>query len=423
MKAFTPLKSVPHERESLSGFPAAPPSPTRGSADNGYRSTGNQAAGQMHSPIPNTRGKSAAVALPSPARQAGSGGIFLLPVSSSTVLLSLNQLAVMSQNGVEIAEAVGHVADHCQDPRLAESLDAIHQSLSGGSRFSSAVAAHGQYFPPSLPPMLAAAEATGDVPQTLGNVVERMRGELEMRASIIGAMIYPVILIAAASVVMTALILGVLPQFGRVFKSTGRPVPASTQFLLDVGTFGREYWMVLFPVGIAGIVALFMLRKHPLIRGPVGKLLLYAPMIKDAYRPLIAGRYFRTIAAMVRGGVPMLQAVRLTRDTVQDRSWHDLLDRVEANLIDGLSASEALATADFLPTEACQMMATGERTGRVAEVLDDIGRFYEQEGGRKIKRLVIALEPVIILVMGVFVAGIVMSVMLPLLDVSTIQRG
>ncbi|WP_372894819.1 type II secretion system F family protein [Stieleria sp.] len=419
MKAFTPLPTVPSEREDLSGFPAPPSSSTRGargSADTGYRGNRNQAAGH-------STGHSAVVALPSPARQAGSGGIFLFPVSSSTVLLSLNQLAVMSQNGVEIAEAVGHVADHCQDPRLAESLDAIHQALSGGSRFSSAVAAHGQYFPASLPPMLAAAEATGDVPQTLGNVVERMRGELEMRASIIGAMIYPVILIAAASVVMTALILGVLPQFGRVFESTGRPVPASTQFLLDVGTFGREYWMVLFPVGIAGIVALVMLRKHPLIQGPIGKLLLYAPMIKDAYRPLIAGRYFRTIAAMVRGGVPMLQAVRLTRDTVQDRSWHDLLDRVEANLIDGLSASDALATADFLPTEATQMMATGERTGRVAEVLDDIGRFYEQEGGRKIKRLVIALEPVIILVMGVFVAGIVMSVMLPLLDVSTIQGG
>ncbi|WP_182870374.1 type II secretion system F family protein [Rhodopirellula sp. JC639] len=419
MKAFSPLTPLPSDRDAASAFSASPSSDRFAVGEKPFRATGSELSG----PRPGARVNLAATALGTPTRKASPGGVYLFPVSSSTVLLSLNQLAVMSQNGVEIAEAVGHVADHCQDPRLAASLDAIHLALSGGMTFSNAVATHGQYFPASLPAMLAAAEATGDVPQTLADVCERMRGQLEMRASIVGAMIYPVILIAAASVVMTALILGVLPQFGRVFQSTGRPVPASTQFLLDVGTFGRAYWMILFPVGFAILAGAFMLRRHALVQRPLGKMLLYAPMIKDAYRPLIAGRYFRTIAAMVRGGVPMLQAVQLTRDTVQDRSWHELLGRVEDNLIDGLSASEALATADFLPTEATQMMATGERTGRVAEVLDDIGRFYEQEGGRKIKRLVVALEPMIILLMGVLVAGIVMSVMLPLLDVSTIQKG
>ncbi len=324
---------------------------------------------------------------------------------------------------MEIAEAVGHVASNCHDPRLAESLNSIHLAVSSGSTFSHAVASHGGMFPPALPAMLAAAEATGDVPKTLGNVCERMRGEIEMRASIVGAMIYPVILIAAATVVMTALVLGVLPQFGRVFDSMGKPVPASTQFLLDVGEFGRAYWMYLFPAAGGLLAAGITLRKHPIIQRPLGRLQLYAPMVRDAYRPLRAGRIFRTVASMVRGGVPLLQAVRLTRNTVTNQSWNELLGRVEANLIDGLSASEALASADFLPSEAAQMMVTGERTGRVPDVLEDIGRFYEQEGGRRIKRLVVALEPMIILVMGVIVAAIVMSVMLPLLDISTIQSG
>lgn len=346
-----------------------------------------------------------------------------LPVSSASVLLTLNQLAVMSQNGVEIAEAVGHVASHCEDTRLAESLEDIHRALSGGCTFSNAVAMYGHYFPESLPAMLAAAEATGEVPRTLSSVCERMRGEIEMRASIIGAMIYPVILIGASTIVMVALVIGVLPQFGRVFESMGRPVPAMTQLLLDAGAFGRAYWYYLLPAILMLFGGVVFLRRHPLIRRPIGKMLLYAPLIRDAYRPLIAGRNFRTIAAMVRGGVPLLQAVRLTRNTVGDPSWRDLLQKVESNLIDGLSASDALATADFLPSEATQMMATGERTGRIPDVLEDIGKFYEQEGGRRIKRLVVAFEPVIILVMGVIVAGVVMSVMLPLLDVSTIQNG
>ncbi|WP_197454996.1 type II secretion system F family protein [Stieleria varia] len=344
-----------------------------------------------------------------------------MPVSSSTVLLTLNQLAVMSQNGVELAEAVEHIARHCRDPRLADSLLRIHESVNEGNTFSGAIAAHGQHFPRTLPAMIAAAEATGEVPDTLTQVCARMRGEMEMRATILGAMIYPIILVSAATIVMAALIVGVLPQFSKVFASMGKPVPPSTEMLLNFGEFCKSNWMILLPAIAGTLITLVLLRNHQLIRRPLGHFLLYGPMIREAYRPLIAGRTFRTIAGMVRGGVPLLQAIRLTRQTTTDVSWQDLLDRIEDNLIDGLPASEAMRYVDFLPPEATQMMSTGERTGRVAEVLEDIGVFYEQEGGRRIKRLVVALEPLIILVMGVVVAGVVMSVMLPLLDVSTVR--
>jgi type II secretory pathway component PulF len=345
----------------------------------------------------------------------------VLPVSKTKVLLVLNQLAVMSQNGVELADALGNVAAHCQDKRLARSLDQIHESVSSGSTFSTAMAMYGEYFPSIVAPMLAAAEATGEVPETLGKACVRMRGELEMRGAIASALIYPAILISASLVVMTSLVLGVLPQFSKVFVSMGRPVPPATQMLLSLGDFCRQYWVFVIPAIIGLVVSLIVLRKHRMIRGPVNRLLMYGPFIRNAYRPMIAGRNLRTMAAMVRGGVPLLQAVRLTRNTTADLFWRGLLKSIEGDLIDGLAASNAMTHADFLPPETAQMMATGERTGRVGEVLEDVGTFYEQEGARKIKRLVIGFEPVIILCMGVVVAGIVLSVMLPLLDVSTIR--
>ena len=343
-------------------------------------------------------------------------------IPPSTILLTLNQLAVMTQNGVELAEALGHAKQQCHDQRLCQSIERIHNAVGEGSTFSAAVALHGTYFPPKLPAMLAAAEATGDIPGTLGRFCDRLRGELEMRGAIIGAMIYPVILVLASTIVMTALMLGVLPQFGRVFDSMGRPVPAMTQFLIDTGEFGRANWMYLAPSILLGLIGCFLFRRQRWVKASVGQLVLYAPFIKDASRPLMAGRNFRSIASMVGGGVPLLQAVQLTRRTVTDPSWNRLLSSVETNLIDGASASSAMAKVDFLPSEATQMMAAAERTGRVAEVLEDIGRFYEEDGARRIKRLIVALEPAIILVMGVVVACVVMSVMLPLLDVSTIQR-
>ncbi len=348
--------------------------------------------------------------------------VSLLGVSRSSVLLVLNQLAVMSQNGVELAEALGAVTRHCQDKRLAHSLSLIFQAVSSGSTFSQAVASYGYYFPSTLAPMLSAAEATGEVPETLRKVCERMRGEMEMRGTIMGALIYPFILIGASLIVLAALILGVLPQFSKVFASMGREVPATTQWLMTFGNFCRDNWMWIVPVIVGGVAALIYFRNHWVIRRPIGRLLMYGPLVSKAYRPLSAGRNFRTIAAMVSGGVPLLQAVRLARRATTDEYWQGLLGSIEANLIDGLTASAAMSNVDFLPAEASQMMATGERTGRVGEVLEDIGAFYEAEGGRGIKRLVVAFEPMIILVMGVFVAGIVMSLMLPLLDVSTIGR-
>lgn len=377
-------------------------------------------------------GSAAANSLTAPARSSSasgsgkarspqaSGAARFRRVPASRSLMVMNQLAVMSQNGVEIADALEIIAVSCQDKRLAESLHQIHEAISSGSSFSAAVDLHGDFFPPTLAPMLAAAEATGDVPAALQQACARLRGELEMRGTIIGALIYPIILIAASMIVMTALITGVLPQFGEVFDSIGKPVPTSTQLLLSLGDWARNYWMLMLPAGVGFLVALICLRNHPLIRRPLSRFLMFGPLIRHAYRPLSTGRNFRTIAAMVRGGVPMLQAVQLTRRTTQDLYWQALLDAIEEKLIDGMTASSALTGVDFLPTEAAQMLATAERTGRVGEVLEDIGEFYEAEASRRIKRLIIGFEPVIILIMGIVVAGVVMSVMLPLLDVSTI---
>lgn len=349
------------------------------------------------------------------------GGPGLFSVPSGRVLLTLNQLAVMSQNGIEIADAVDSVAANCADQRLAESLDRIHDAISSGHSFSGAVAAHGKYFPSTLAPMLAAAEASGTVPETLRRVCQRMRDELQIRGAMVGALIYPVILVGASVSVIFALVLGVLPQFSRVFESMGKPIPVYTQWLLWFGDFIRAYWMFTAPSCVAFAVMLFAFRSHALIKRLSGSILLYTPMLRDAYRPLQAGRNLRTLAAMVSGGVPLLQAVQLTRHACGNHYWQQLLDRMEELLIDGAPASRAVSEVNFVPPETMQLFMTGEKTGRVAEVLEDIGKYYEEEAARKIKRLVVALEPTIILIMGVVVAGIVMSVMLPLLDVSTIQ--
>ena len=351
----------------------------------------------------------------------GFAASFAMPVPKSSVLMVLNQLAVMTQNSIEIAEAIDAVAEHCVDDRLAVMLDDILDDISGGSTLSVAVARHGRHFPTTLAPMLAAAEATGRVPETLSKVSQRMQGEIQMRGTIIGALIYPALLVGTSFVVLTALVLGVLPQFGSIFDSMGRPVPALTRCLLTVGTVAKTHWIALAIGGLVTSGTIIGLRRSPLVTGPLARLMMYGPMIRSAYRPLLAGQNFRLIASMIAGGVPLLEAIRLTRRTASNVYWTRLLNRIEDALIDGDQASKVMFECDFLPPEAPALVAAAESSGRIAEVLEDIGKYYEEDATRRLKRLITMLEPVIILAMGVVVAVIVLSVMLPLMDISTIE--
>lgn len=342
-------------------------------------------------------------------------------VALPKVLLALNQMAVMSQNGIDLAEAVQTAAAHTQDNVLADQLDRIHDAVTSGQSLSGAVAFHGTSFPSTFAPMLAAAEATGTVPEALQRTATMIRSDLQLRSSVLGALIYPIILIGASVLVMLALVFGILPRFATVFEQLGKPSPPLTQALLDLGVFCKENLWFCLGGFIAMIVGGCFVKKTMWYRKLRDITLLYCPVIKNAYRPLSTGRLFRLLGSMIKGGVPLLDAIRLAKRSTDNELISEMLENTEQDLIDGHSASKAMAEADFLPPEAAHMLTTAERTGRLAEVLSDIGVFYEEEGAAALKKLVSLLEPVIILAMGLLVSGIVLSIMLPLLDVSTAQ--
>lgn len=313
---------------------------------------------------------------------------FQRQIPTSSLLLTINQLAVMSQNGIDLSEAVGTSAHHASHPVLAERLRSIHTLIQSGSSLSAAIAANGSSFPKSMPAIIAAAESTGEVPQALKRMSQLLRAELQLRSTVIGALIYPVVLIVVSFAVMMAMLFGVLPQFSEVFGNLGRPMPASTAVLLDAGKFAREY---LWPI-LGALVALLglavYLRTHPFVLSSLDRFLLYAPMVRNAYRPLATGRMFRLLGSMLGGGVPLLHAVQLTRYSLKNGYFVELLESVEADVLAGEQASRALSRADFLPPEAAQMVSTAERTGRLADVLCDCGEFYEEQGERVLRRIV-----------------------------------
>jgi type II secretory pathway component PulF len=214
----------------------------------------------------------------------------------------------------------------------------------------------------------------------------------------------------------------VLPQFATIFRDMDRAVPPLTSLLLSVGSGLRENWIVIAIVAFAIATLGICFRKHPSIQRVFDYTLLHAMIIKESGRALITGRVFRLLGTMLENGVPLLESIRLCRNATRNKLFQEMFDKVEREILQGEGMSTTLVEASFLPAGAAHMISTGERTGKLPGVLQSVGEYFEDEGERRLRTLVKMLEPAIIIGLGGVVAVVVLSIILPLLDVTTASR-
>ncbi|MDA1018354.1 MAG: type II secretion system F family protein, partial [Planctomycetota bacterium] len=260
----------------------------------------------------------------------------------------------------------------------------------------------------------------------MGEVLSRMSGllraQMRLRSTVTTAVAYPVVLTFVSCIVLAALMFFVLPQFGQIFEDMEIPAPMTTQLLLNVSEQLRTNGL-FWGAGFAGVLLLFIrLLKTDRFRWFIDRKLLYGALIREVVRSLLVGRTFRLMATMLESGVPLLESIRLCRQSVENRLYRDLFDRLENEVLNGRGIGHTLSSTEFVPSGAAQMVNTAERTGRLGSVMHMIGEFYEEEGERSVQELSKLLEPIIIVLMGVIVAFIVASVMLPMLSFSTAGR-
>ena len=343
-------------------------------------------------------------------------------IRKADLLMVTSQLSIMCQAGIDLAEALRSVAAECRHPGLKSTLDSVYQDVRGGTAASVALKKHGDVFGQAYVTSIAAAEASGSVTEVLSRLAGLLRNEIRLRSSLKSVAAYPIVLLGVAGIVLTALVFFVLPQFADVFEKTGRPAPPTTALLLDVATLLRENVLIIAGfVGLLAVGGLRLMRTEAACRYWDG-VVLNAALFRNASRALLTGRAFRLMGTMLESGVPLLEAVRMCRASVRNRLFRGLFDDLEADVVNGKGIGSAIRHAVFVPAGAAQMISTAERTGKLGTVMELIGEYYEEEGERLVRQVVKLLEPAIIVVMGVLVAGVVLSVMLPLLDVSTMSR-
>ena len=343
-------------------------------------------------------------------------------VKSSDLIIALSQLSIMCQSGDDLAEALNTVANQCPAPRLKRVLLETYQDVSQGLKFSAALAKHPSVFNESIVAALAAGEQAGRIVEVFERTTRMMRKDQALRSSMIAMLMYPAVLCGITSVVICSMLFFVLPQFASIFRDMDRAVPPLTSILLSLGSGLRENWIAIALVAGTVVVSGISSRKHPRVQRVFDHALLNALIIKSSIRALITGRVFRLLGTMLENGVPLLDSIRLCRKTTHNSFFREMFEKVEHEILQGEGMSQTLVDATFLPAGAAHMISTGERTGKLPAVLQSVGEYFEDEGERRLRTLVKMLEPAIIIGLGGVVAVVVLSIILPLLDVTTASR-
>jgi type II secretory pathway component PulF len=343
-------------------------------------------------------------------------------ISRRELLSMTTQLAIMTRSGVDLASAFQSLSQQCGNANLRAILAQVHKDITGGKSISDAMEVQASVFGDAYVASVAAGEAAGKLPEVLTRLAQFQRTEIRVRATVRTLLAYPLLLASVSSLVVIGLVTFVLPKFVEIFGDFELSLPLLTQVVVAASDVLRKYFLIWMPLLLAGVAGLIVSRFTQVGRREWDKAMLNTYFIRDITRAFYIGRTFRLMGLMIESGVPLLEGLRLTRNSVQNSLYRELFDELEEAILNGRGLASSLIKAGFVPPVAAEMVLTAERTGTLGMVTELMGEHYEEEGESKLREMATILEPLIIVVMGVIVATIVMAVMLPMFDIATLAK-
>ncbi|MCC6580096.1 MAG: type II secretion system F family protein [Phycisphaeraceae bacterium] len=342
--------------------------------------------------------------------------------SARDVLNFTTQLAVMVRAGIPLRAAIEGIADQMDHIRFRRILTNIREDIEGGKQFSEALARHPKQFSVLYVNMVRASEMSGSFSRMLDRIAAYQAQQLETRSMVIGAMIYPGVIASLAVSVTIFLLTFVLPKFADVFKGKEAAMPWPTKFLMGLSAFMVDWWWaVVLGLIASGVLFALFVRSEP-GRWWWDRTKLRIPLFRRMFRALYISRSLHTMGELVNAGVPMLDSLAITGDISGNRMFERLWLTVQASVKQGKKIAHPLGRSSLLPRTVVQMIAAGEESGKLGEVLDEVSAFYSNQLRQTIKTVTSLIEPIMIILMGSIVGFIAMSIILPIFKMSTLVK-
>ncbi|MHC4846023.1 MAG: type II secretion system F family protein [Planctomycetota bacterium] len=326
------------------------------------------------------------------------------------------QLATLLGSGIPLNEALKALVEQIETKALEAVFRNVRERIGQGASFAEALEQHPGVFPPLYVSMVRAGEAAGNNDVVLDRLANFLLRQAKMKNKVMAALTYPMIMVGVGAIVVAVLMTKVVPKLIVLVESRGSELPTPTVILKNSSDFLVSYWYLILLGFFLANLAVTAIRRSPGGRYATDRLMLKLPVFGDLFTKQAISRFSVTLSTLLKTGVPVLDAIKIVRDIVANSVLKRVLDDLHAAILQGADISTPLKRSGIFPPAVGYMIAVGEQTGDLETVLDRLAEAYEQEVEIATERMTAVIEPLMILLMAVVVAFIVMSVVLPMLQ-------
>jgi type IV pilus assembly protein PilC len=345
------------------------------------------------------------------AKKVGRGAI-----KTRDVVIFTRQFSTMINSGLPLVQALTILAEQTDNKALAEVTKKVVFDVESGNTVADALSKHPRAFTNLYVNMVAAGEAGG----ILDTILLRLATFLEKNDALVrkvkGAMIYPAVIMSVAAIAVVTLLIFVIPVFAGMFASAGQALPLPTRIVIGASGFLKHYWWI---IGATIIIGGYSLKKYYATSNgklTIDRIMLHAPVLGDVLRKSAVSRFTRTLGTLISSGVSILEGLEITAKTAGNRVIQDAIMQSRSSIAGGDTIAQPLQKSKVFPPMVISMIAVGEQTGGLDEMLSKIADFYDEEVDAAVSNLLSLLEPIMIVFLGVVVGGMVVAMYLPIFD-------
>ena len=330
-------------------------------------------------------------------------------------------LSTMLETGLPLTDAL---ADLESQPNnlFADIISSVRKDITGGTSLSRALEKFPKVFTPLYISMVKAGEVSGQVDKAMGRLADSLEKEIEFKGKVKGAMIYPIIVVIAMVGVGALMMAFVIPTLNEVYKSFDSELPLPTQILINISEFTRNYFLVVLLMVTGAFMAFRSFRQSKSGDYLLNNLAFKIPVFGELNREVQFATLTRTMGTLVGAGIAILDALNISKDVIGNNEYRVTMEEAAKQVEKGFPFSVTLRNSDLYPPIFSQMVAIGEETGTMDKSLERLAGYFEGNAERKVKNLTTALEPFLIIILGISVGGLAISILLPIFNLVNVVK-
>jgi len=344
-------------------------------------------------------------------------------VPAREFLVFNQELATLLKAGMPLVQSLDILRARITNLVFKPVLDDIYERVRAGSALSEAFEAHGALFPGVYTASLLAGEKSGNLEQVLRRYVSYVKIVSGVKRKTISALVYPVILVVLSMIVVTVIVVKVVPEFGNFYNQFGKELPLSTRFIVALSEFVTSYFVLIFGAIALAAFGFWSWVRLPGQRARLDRMILKLPMLGPIAQKFSTSQGARTLATLLGGGIPLVNALDVTSRSLSNQYMAGELTSAAQQVREGRSLALAMQDSGAFPDVAIKMVEVGESTGALQEMLNSLADFYDEEIETNLGRFITVIEPLLLVVMGIVIAGLLLSLYLPLFNLSSALSG